>query len=278
MRSVSDPLLARDAAWALENFGDLIACSCGGDILNGASSNELKCSGCARRYEIVEGVLVDRSSVTEDDESRRLQIMEQQVRDRQARFYDLALAINVPSQIERARIRASIANEKPSAALEIGCGTGRLTHSLAQGGARTVAIDRSFASLARCLQRLRLASLESRVLLVQCDIEDAPVKPRRFDMALMAQVLQHLPGDDLPMRAADKLAESLKKGGGLVLSVYEWRGMTWPWHIKQGEHRGGIYFRRYSKHDVRALLGSRFELKRIRSCATRLLFVYGRRK
>jgi SAM-dependent methyltransferase len=68
--------------------------------------------------------------------------------------------------------------------LELGCGTGRISISVARTGARYVGIDRSAHMLRRARTRLRRAKLTSSAHLVRGDIRCLPFAPRSFGLVL----------------------------------------------------------------------------------------------
>lgn len=98
------------------------------------------------------------------------------------------------------------------AALDIGCGAGRLTARLAQSGAFStiVAIDLS-GGMAR---QARLACKNySGVYIIQADAERMPVKENSIDLAVSSLAFQWM--DDLP-GVFRTIAAALKPGGRLI--------------------------------------------------------------
>jgi SAM-dependent methyltransferase len=127
--------------------------------------------------------------------------------------------------------------------LELGCGTGRVSHPLAQAGVDLVGIDRSAPMLQRALARrsaggaTRLRSrtqpasyggARGHLKLVRGDIRALPFRPRTFSMVLAPYgILQSLirPRDLTATLAS--VARVLKRGGtlgiDLVPDVPQWR-------------------------------------------------------
>jgi SAM-dependent methyltransferase len=113
----------------------------------------------------------------------------------------------------------SVARKARGRVLELGCGTGRITHPLVQAGIDVVGVDRSAEMLARGSHRGDV---------VRADIRTLPFRPGSFAMVLAPYgILQSLtrPRDLLQTLAA--VARVIKPGGtfgiDLVPDVPNWR-------------------------------------------------------
>jgi predicted RNase H-like nuclease/ubiquinone/menaquinone biosynthesis C-methylase UbiE len=98
--------------------------------------------------------------------------------------------------------------------LEPGCGTGRLTAILADSVGhcgRVFAFDLSVAMIRACRERI---GQRPNVVVVQAALEDYPVAPDSFDIAICHQVFPHF---DDPATACAVLARTLKPGGRLLV-------------------------------------------------------------
>jgi trans-aconitate methyltransferase len=93
--------------------------------------------------------------------------------------------------------------------LDIGCGTGRLTHEIAEAGARVVGIDYSPAMVAQA--RANYPSLEFAACGV-CEMDYA----EEFDAVFSNAVLHWVKP---PIAAARTMARALKPGGRLVVEL-----------------------------------------------------------
>jgi ubiquinone/menaquinone biosynthesis C-methylase UbiE len=98
--------------------------------------------------------------------------------------------------------------------LEPGCGTGRLTAILADAvgpTGRVLALDISAWMVQACRNRV---GERQNVRVLQAAIEEYPVEPEAFDVAVCHQVFPHL--DDPPLALAN-LVRGLKPGGRLLV-------------------------------------------------------------
>ena len=131
-----------------------------------------------------------------------------------------------------------------SRVLEVGCGTGAQTVTLARNspGARIVAIDRSAVSIGHARQRALAAGMTG-IEFHQADLFALPFPERSFDHAFVCFVLEHLPN---PAEALVELRRLLKPGG--TITVFE------------GDH-GSMYFHPASVEADRAI-GCQVELQR----------------
>jgi SAM-dependent methyltransferase len=261
----------------LDRFGDLIACHCGGK-LQAKSESELTCDSCGQRYEFKDSVLSQDLSVLGASPERELQKQEESIRDKQASYYDLMVALNLSSWIEVRKIERMLSRLTFKDAVEAGCGTGRFTLTVANRAQRLVAIDRSRESLLLCRNKLEAKGLQDRVLLVQADANFMPIAANAYDFAITVQVIQHLPTAEMRQDAIAKLAASLKPTGSLLFSGYQWSsGMSLLNH-KEGMHRAGIPFIRFTREDLRELLGDHFDVRQMESSVGKLLIAVGARK
>ncbi len=109
--------------------------------------------------------------------------------------------------------------------LDLGCGTGMLTVSLARAGRRVVGIDPSPTMLAFARRR----EGAERVEWIEGDSAAAP--PNSFDLALMTgNVAQHIP-DAAWLRTLRDLRASLRPGGILSFETRNPAAREWEsWH------------------------------------------------
>jgi SAM-dependent methyltransferase len=128
-------------------------------------------------------------------------------------------------------------------ALELGCGTGRITLPVARDGIAVTGIDRSAAMLARARAKRARARLSTRLDLVRGDIRLLPFRSRRFGLVMAPYgILQSLVSErDLAATLAS-VSRVLAKGGrfgiDLVPDLPDWseyRGRrTLSGHMRRG--------------------------------------------
>jgi SAM-dependent methyltransferase len=117
------------------------------------------------------------------------------------------------------------ARRAPGAAIDLGCGSGRLFAALLRGGAtRLVGIDGSPALLGRAEARiaeddlLRSARDAGRLELAVADVRSVRRRDQ-FVLALLAGVLAHLDGPEEALRALDAGRRLLEPGGMLIVDL-----------------------------------------------------------
>lgn len=99
--------------------------------------------------------------------------------------------------------------------LEVGCGTGAQTITLANQNphVRFVSIDHSIDSLKQAEERIK-ASRVDNVTFTQADIFNLPFEENSFDHIFICFVLEHLPD---PVKALSILRRILKPGGTITV-------------------------------------------------------------
>ncbi len=109
--------------------------------------------------------------------------------------------------------------------LEIGAGDGRLTALLAKSGTRVIGIE--IDDIAVSLASSALQSMDNCIV-VQADCYQLPFPREKFDVAVMADVIEHL---DEPESALEEAARVLKPDGVLILTTPKWRpDRVWDVH------------------------------------------------
>ena len=131
-----------------------------------------------------------------------------------------------------------------SSVLEVGCGVGAQTVTLARRspGARFLSIDISAASVAETVRRVEAAGI-TNVELRQADLFDPALEPDSFDHVFVCFVLEHL---ERPAEALAVLRRLLRPGGGIT--------------VIEGDH-GSAYFHPHSQA-AHAAIESLVELQR----------------
>lgn len=106
--------------------------------------------------------------------------------------------------------------------LDVGCGGGREAVPMAQAGLRPVAMDVSVAMV-----RAATAHASERGVplpVVAASLSALPFRPEAFDgVALLGQVIAHVPGRDGRIAALREVRRALRPGGTLVMTTHNRR-------------------------------------------------------
>lgn len=240
----------------------------------------LTCPGCGQVYSIQEGIprllppelgSVASSPATKGTAPVRSEEIlrkrsEMQARDAQAEDYDHLWSENLFAPIEIPVMLMNLSLAPEDTLLEAGCGTGRMTRQFATRCRRLISVDFSAESLRRNRAKLRQANVEN-VDLVQADLCALPFRDTVFDRVVSAQVLEHIPTPPSRAAAVRQLARVLRTDGNLCLSAYQYSPLVRffaPQAMeREGEHAGGIYFRRFLREELDALLSEAFQVESI---------------
>ncbi|HXG23893.1 MAG TPA: methyltransferase domain-containing protein [Chthonomonadales bacterium] len=219
----------------------------------------LCCPTCSRTYPVENGIarmlpsaLTDADHALSDDSTVRKR-SEMRARDEQALDYDRMWHLNLFGLLEIPMTLRQLALAPDHLLLEAGCGTGRMTRQFAARCRQVVAVDFSWDSLHSCAAKLQKAGVRN-VDLIQADICRLPLQSAIFDRIVSCQVLEHIPTPAAREQAIEELGRVMRPGGNLVLSAYQYSWITRLFTQKEGEHTGGIYFYRFARDELQALL------------------------
>ena len=232
------------------------------DIVSGI----LRCAECGHEYPIEKGIVRmlpgNLARETETDRASVGKRSEMRARNAQVKSYERMWHLNLFGRIEIPITMRPLRLAREHILLEAGCGTGRMTPSFAAKCDRLVAVDFSLRSLQRNRANLRRRGVRN-VDLIQADICRLPLRSEAFDRVVSCQVLEHIPTTECRESAVRELARVLRPGGKLVLSAYQHSILTRLFGEKQGEHRGGIYFYRFAREELRHLLSRALKVEAI---------------
>ncbi len=235
-----------------------------------ATNGAIRCAQCGRTFPVVDGipsfVMPELASAHERDEWLRKQ-SEMQARDTQARHYDHLLGLTLISPVERRLTLRALGggSRKFGLLAEVGCGTGRMLQHFASLADTVIGVDFSMESLKLCRQRMQNAGVWERTLLVHADACFLPLADAVLDAVASCQLVEHLPSERLRRQVVTEMARVLKPGGRFVVSGYHWSWCTRWSGPKQGFHRGGIYYYRFTRDEFVALMSSCLQVERLRS-------------
>jgi SAM-dependent methyltransferase len=231
---------------------------------------EMQCARCQRTFPIVDGipsfVLPDLATAHEREEWLRKQ-SEMQARDAQASQYDRLLGLMLMSPMEtRLTVRALRQEGKRLGWLaEVGCGTGRMLRHFAPLADFVIGVDFSLHSLRLCRQRMQSVGALEKTLFIHADACFLPLADEVLDALASCQLIEHLPSDRLRRRVLAEMARVLKAGGRYAVSGYHWSWLTRWSGAKQGMHRGGIYYYRFTREEFHELVSAHLPVASLRS-------------
>jgi len=149
--------------------------------------------------------------------------------------------------------------------LEIGPGIGSDAAEFARNGADYYGIDYSDESVKLAQQRFKVEELEGTFVCGDSsDVESYATLPK-MDLVYSYGVIHHFPAID---RIIDNVYNILKPGGEFRFMVYaknSWKQAMINRGLDQFEAQAGCpYAKSYTKDDIIDLLGSKFQLERLR--------------
>lgn len=201
---------------------------------------------------------------------REAQKSEIAARDAQVSDYDRMAFLNAFGKVEIPMTCRTLSPQPTDRLLEAGCGTGRMTPTLARRVRELVAIDFSFESLRVNARKLSAAGI-ANVHLVQADLCHLPFGITVFDKVVSCQVLEHVPGNTARWEAVSELARVAVAQATLVLSAYQHSPLTRAFGEKEGEHAGGIPFFRFTRAELRSELSTVWD---VQSVTGALVYLY----
>lgn len=178
---------------------------------------------------------------------------ERSARDKEAKVYDARLAARHHREVRP--FLSLVSATKNDTALELACGTGRVTKELARSTGLLVATDFSFASLLEAVGSMP----EANVAFVEADSTLFPGKKGVFSLIVSAQFIEHIPTPARRTAFVDHLAGLLSPGGRTVHSLYHHDlRRRLAGHTQEGKHSNGVYYRYFAASEIKRLFKRRF--------------------
>lgn len=131
---------------------------------------------------------------------------------------DAAHLRDMESPFQRYRVRKVLEIYRPGPeerVVDLGCGWGTFGFALAPEVAEVVGVDFSERSIALCTERLSGTELDN-LRFLQADAGDTGLEPASFDVALAADLFEHLYPEDSD-RVAREAHRLLRRGGRFVI-------------------------------------------------------------
>lgn len=142
--------------------------------------------------------------------------------------------------------------------LDMGCGGGRHAFALYRRGADVVALDLNHDDLTEVSTMFRAMELEGEVTeggsahAVRGSAYQLPFEDASFDRIIAAEIMEHLPEDELAMA---ELYRVLKPGGLIAVTVPRWLPEKVNWALSDDYHNvEGGHIRIYKGSELRAKL------------------------
>ena len=243
-------------------------------------------TACGRTYPVEDGIpnLLPDALRFPDPEAPAEEVLEKQhemeARDAQVVDYDRMVGLKLFTSVELPLTMRYLNPGADHVMLEGGCGTGRMTTAFAERVRALVCVDFSRESLKVAKAKLP-AALRHKVLFIQADLSQLPLRCDAFDRVGSFGVYEHIPTAETRAGALRHLARVCKPasaGGRFAISAYRW-GPPVSWGSeKQGHHPGGIYFTRFTQAEFRSDLEHCFDVGGMTEFLLYYHLMWGRRK
>jgi SAM-dependent methyltransferase len=224
------------------------------------SGSSLECPTCGTLYPIVDGIVVFLTAQELSDQEEK----ERNFRSQESEWYDDMYVgytdlVEVPTVVRRL-------GRPFGPILDAGCGTGRITEALVPLGQPVIAIDYSEA----CLRRMQQRTAGARVLAVQSDLRNLPLRSDVMSAAISIEVHPHLRDGDRE-RYLGELARVMALGAPLSISTLNYNLVFRAWQkmgndgAREGEHVLGndYHYRRFDRMEFRRELSRFFEVEEL---------------
>lgn len=142
--------------------------------------------------------------------------------------------------------------------LDLGCGAGRHAFEAARRGAKVVAVDMDRAELAHVTAVFAAMAQAGEIpdgasgMAVAGDATSLPFPDGSFDKVIAAEVLEHLPADQVAM---DEITRVLRPGGKAAVTVPAWLPERICWRLSDDYHNvEGGHVRIFTRRELVAKL------------------------
>jgi SAM-dependent methyltransferase len=224
------------------------------------TGTSLECPTCGTLYPVVDGIVVFLTAQQLSDQEEK----ERNFRSQESEWYDDMYVgytdlVEVPTVVRRL-------GRPFGPILDAGCGTGRITEALVPLGQPIVAVDYSEA----CLRRMQKRTAGARVLAVQSDLRNLPLRSGVMSAAISIEVHPHLRDGDRE-RYLGELARVMAMGAPLSISTLNYNLVFRAWRAagnegaREGEHVLGndYHYRRFDKAEFRRELAVHFDVEEL---------------
>lgn len=215
---------------------------------------EVTCAACGCSNEIRNGILRLLPRQQPLDSAFR---DEQEARDQRADSYEAHFS-KWESDTEFNALLSDPALIREKGILDLACGTGRFTRSLAALASATIAADLSEGSLRVFASKI---PQEVKIGLIWGDAVQLRFVPSSFDVILSTQLLEHIPSRETRMSLLRSALLHLKPSGAFLLTVYYYSLLREVLHRNQeGFHESGVFYHRFTTSEICNELGAGFRV------------------
>ena len=223
-------------------------------------SGNITCQQCGSSYKLSNSIalLIAEEKQPKDKSSFLIQKKEQEERDKQAQRVAGFIKKGKGASREIA-LCLKLLDAKPDDIIaDLGCGVGRITNQLTNKAGLVLAVDFSLDSLN--LNR-ELVGEAANTMHILADITALPLKLSCCSKVISSQVMEHLPSENMLQSAVKEIKRIIiNDKGKLVVSLYYYSCLFKLLNRRQGYHRNGIYFRRFTEFEIKRLFAKDFKL------------------
>jgi len=140
--------------------------------------------------------------------------------DPQATYDRIAAHFSKTREHPWPEVESFLAERSAAVALDVGCGNGRHTESLADCARSAVGVDLSRGLLREAVERARARGFDDVASFVHGDAAALPVADDTIGLGVYVATLHHLPTRDARVRSLDELARVLGPDGTALVSAW----------------------------------------------------------
>jgi SAM-dependent methyltransferase len=224
----------------------------------------LECTRCGLQYPITSGIPSFLGGLEKTVHGQEAEIESRNKSFERVRYVPAHRKIVIDA------FRAAMPKITGFSLLDCGCGNGQLAETWS-GARRVVGLDFSPAGLTRFILPTNPPPFD----LVHGDATRLPFQSCTFDISLASVLVHHLRTEELRETCIRELHRTVKPGGEVILSVYNWNDDL----QRQGEPQEGffdqaVFYHRYTSLELAAVLGKYFEVERIMGAQVTLAGAY----
>lgn len=233
------------------------------------AGEHVRCINCGRSFPVVEGIpsfVVPDLATLHEQQEWQWKESEMRARNEQAVGYDRLFGLIFLSPFEARMTTQALLGDRTGfrTLAEIGCGTGRMLQHLARYADRVIGVDLSLESLKLCRQRFERLGRWENTLIIHADACFLPLRPDSVEAVASCQMIEHVPSDRMRRKVIAEIARILQSNGRFAVSGYHYSCLT-RWFGKEGVHKGGIYFFRFTKDEFLSLFRPPLRVEKLRT-------------